>query len=100
MTDDVTLAEAIKQLRAQLDEAQKEGVGKDLRFLTETVEIELGIVFKSKKEGGAGVKAWFVDLSGKATIGHEALHKVKLVLKPVGPDGKGTFVRDKEHERD
>jgi hypothetical protein len=88
MSDDVTVADAIKQLRAQLADAQKEGVGKDLGFLTKTVELELGIVFKSEKEGGGGLKAWFLELSGKAKSANETTHKVKLVLEPVGPDMK------------
>jgi len=42
MADTVTLAEAIKELRAQLEDAQREGAGKDLRFVAKSVEVELG----------------------------------------------------------
>jgi hypothetical protein len=96
MTDDVTVATAIKQLRAQLEEARLEGIGKPLGFLTKSVELELGIVFKSEREGGGGVKAWFLDISGKAKTGNETTHKVKLVLEPVGPDGRPFKVHDTE----
>ncbi len=100
MVDDVTVATAIKQLRAQLEDAQQEGENKNLRFVAASVELELGVVFKSEKEGGAGVKAWFVDVSGKAKVGDETTHKLKLVLQPVGRDGKPTLVSDSEHERE
>ena len=100
MADNVTVADAIKQLRAQLEEAQREGIGKDLRFLAKSVEVELAIVFKSEIEGSAGVKAWFLDISGKAKAADETTHKVKLVLEPVGRDGKPTFVSDKGHEKE
>lgn len=100
MTENVTVADAIKQLRAQLEDAQHEGLGRDLRFLAQSVEVELAIVFKSETEGGAGVKAWFLDVSGKAKAGDETTHKVKLVLQPVGRDGKPTLVSDGEHERE
>jgi hypothetical protein len=99
MADNVTVAAAIKQLRAQLEEAQQEGVGKDLRFVAKSVEVELGIVFKSETEVGGGVKAWFLDISGKAKAGDETTHKLKLVLEPVGRDGKPTLVSDREHEK-
>ena len=56
MSQEVTVAEAIKQLRMQLEDAQREGIGKELRFLARSVEVELAIVFKSEVEGGAGVK--------------------------------------------
>ena len=100
MAENVTVADAIKQLRAQLEDAQREGVGKDLRFVAKSVEVELGIVFKTEVEGGVGVKAWFLDISGKAKAGDEAAHKVKLVLEPIGRDGKPTLVSDAEHEKE
>jgi hypothetical protein len=100
MAHNVTVADAIKQLRAQLEDAQREGVGKKLRFLTKSVEVELAIVFKIEIEGGAGVKAWFLDISGKAKGADESTHKIKLVLEPVGPDGKPTLVGDDELLKD
>jgi hypothetical protein len=100
MPDNVTVADAIKQLRAQLEDAQQEGIGKGLRFLARSVEVELTIVFKTEAEGGAGVKvAWFLDVSGKAKAADETTHKVKLVLEPVGRDGKPTLVSDRELEK-
>jgi hypothetical protein len=100
MADNVTVADAIKQLRTQLEEAQREGANKDLRFLANSVEVELAIVFKSESEGGGDVKAWFLDVSGKARAANETTHRVKLVLEPVGRDGKSTLVGDKRKERE
>jgi hypothetical protein len=94
MADDVPIATAIRELRAQLEAAQMEGTGKALRFLAKSVEVELSIVYKSGTEGGGGFKAWFLDLSAKATSGQESTHKLKLVLEPVGPDGTSVLVRD------
>jgi Trypsin-co-occurring domain 2 len=100
MAENVTVTEAVKQLRVQLEAAQQEGAGKALRFLARSVEVELSIVFKSETEGGAGVKAWFLDVSGKAKASDETTHKVKLMLEPVGPDGKPTLMSDQEHEKE
>jgi hypothetical protein len=79
MANDVTLATAIRQLRAQLEEAQQEGRDKPIRFLAKSVEVELALVFKTDVEAGAGVKAWFIDISGKAKASDETTHKMKLV---------------------
>lgn len=100
MAGEVTVAEAIKQLRTQLADAQREGSGKDLRFLTKSVEVELAVVFKTETEGRAGVKAWFLDVSGGAKRADETTHKVKLVLEPVGPDDKPTQISDAEREQE
>jgi hypothetical protein len=99
MADNVTLSDAIKQLRAELEEAQREGSDRAVRFLAKSVEVELSIVFKSEKEGGGGIKAWFVDLSGKLHDSDEQSHKVKLVLEPVDRGGKPLPVNDRGHEK-
>lgn len=104
MTANVSLADAIKQLRAQLEEAQSEGKGKALRFAAKNVEVELNIVFKSEVEGGAGVKAWFLDVSGKGRASGEATHRIKLVLEPFDESGKpvqvgDTILHEKDEER-
>lgn len=100
MADNVTVAEAIKQLRVQLEDAQQEGIGKALRFLAKSVELELNIVFKNEKEAGGGIKAWFLDVSGKTKQSNETTHKIKLVLSLVGRDGGPTLVSGTEHETD
>lgn len=89
MSDNVTIAEAIKQLRTQLIDAQLAGKDAALQFWAKSVEVELSVVYKTAVEGGGGVKAWFLDLSARASRGEESGHKVKLVLEPLlGADGK------------
>jgi hypothetical protein len=102
MVQNVTIPQAIEQLRVQLAEAQAQlasvqqggGPGKDIAFLTKSVEVELVVVLKSEVAGSGGVKAWFVDVSGTAKSADETTHRVKLVLEPVGPDGKSIQVSD------
>jgi hypothetical protein len=102
---DVTISEAIKQLRTQLEEAQqqlaqRQGSGdKGLHFLTKSVELELAVVLKAETEAGFGFK-WFLDTSVKAKDADERTHKVKLVLEPKGPGGEPVEVSDTEHERE
>jgi hypothetical protein len=91
LSQKVTVADAIRELRAQLLAATKEGADQPIRFMPKTVEVELGIVFSLEAEAGAGFKLWsLIDLSGKGKIGDETTHKVKLVLEPVDRDGNPT----------
>jgi hypothetical protein len=107
MATEVTIAEAVEQLRVQLADAQDRlakvqrlgGTGKDLLFRTKSVEVELSVVFKTEVEGGASLKAWFLDVSAKTRGGDEITHKLRLLLEPVGPDGKPIHVSDIEHEK-
>ena len=89
----VTLADAVREIRAQLLMAAMEGEDQPIRFMPKSVEVELGIVFTLEAEAGAGFKIWsLVDLSSKGKVGDETTHKVKLVLEPVGRDGKPTAI--------
>jgi|HubBroStandDraft_6_1064221.scaffolds.fasta_scaffold1292096_2 hypothetical protein len=89
----VTLAEAIHELRKQILTAVSEGADQPIRFMPETVEIELGISFDVEAEAGGGFKLFsLVDLSGKTKVADQSTHKVKMVLKPVGRDGKPTLI--------
>lgn len=96
--DEILLADAIEALRAQLSEAMKAGEGKDVRFRVEDLELELQAVVTREATGktGAkgGIKFWLV--SGEASaevggkVGSSSVQRIKLRLKPVGPDGSET----------
>lgn len=90
MAEDVTISEAIRHLRGELEKAQNEASGVGLRFRAKNVEVELSMVFKTEAEVGVGVKAWFLDLSGKTKGGEETGHKIKLTLEPVMVLAAGT----------
>lgn len=89
----ITLEEAIKDLREQLQNAAVEGANKAIRFVPKSVEVELSI--ELDREGSTKAKAgiWSVlDVSGEAKLGDKAAHKVRLVLEPVSPDGKPAVI--------
>jgi hypothetical protein len=89
----VTLVEAIRELHSQILQASKEGEREPVRFVPETVEVELGVTFDVEAEAGGGIKLLsFIDLAGKAKVGDQSAHKVKLILKPVGPDGAPVLI--------
>jgi hypothetical protein len=97
----VTLAQAIREVRAQLVEAAAEGQGAAIRFIPKSVEVELGITFDVEVEAGGGFKLFsLVDFSGKVKRGDESTHKVKLTLDPVGRDSKPVLVGDTERDKD
>ena|ERR1700730_2337610 len=101
MTPKVSISEAIKHIRAELVDAAKEGKEGAVRFVTKSVEVELGVTFDVEVEAKGGFKIFsLVDISGRAKRGTESVHKLKLELEPVNRDGKPLVVRDDERERD
>jgi hypothetical protein len=79
----IGLAEAIKQLRRELGEAQDEGADQQLRFEVDEVQLELLVELHKDDTGpGASVRFGVVSFgtgSGTASRGHA--HRVTLTLK-------------------
>jgi len=101
MGGEISLVQAIRELRSQLEQAANEGMASNLRFVPKAVEVELGISFTAESEAGGGFKIFsFVDLSGKVKGSDANTHRIKLTLEPVGLDGKPALIRDQEREED
>jgi hypothetical protein len=91
----ITLSEAIRAIRAELIESAATSQGECIRFVPNTVEIELTVTFSREAEAGGGFKLLsLVDLSGKTKLSDSNIHKVKLMLEPVRADGSPTLVND------
>lgn len=88
MTENIELASAITNLRQQLQEAIKEGDGKDLRFAVQGIEVELKCLVKSEGSGGVGAKFWVINAEAKGMHSREVVQTVKLKLLPIGEDGE------------
>src|SRR4051794_33247048 len=85
----VTIAEAIDQLREQLRQAVLEGADKDIVFTPEKVDIELGVDFKMEAKAGGGFKLMaLLSLSAEGKISRGNQHKIKLALKVTDSEGK------------
>jgi hypothetical protein len=94
MTDErrIPLAQAINDLRAELLVALATGKNEPLQFRLKPVELELKVTVTREGGANAGVKFWIVDLGAKGTVGDATTHTLKLVLEPVGKDGKSEFL--------
>lgn len=94
MADDlrIPLARAIEDLRSELLLAVESGKGQALQFRLKPVELELKLAVTREAGANAGVKFWVLDIGAKGTIGDAATHTLKLVLEPVGKDGKSEFL--------
>lgn len=81
----IGLAEAIRELRAELIAAQAESPGPDgdgVRFELGPVEMEFAITLSREGSGKAGVQIGVVTLGGGASLASESVHRVKFVLTP------------------
>ena len=79
----IRLADAIAELRAEIDRAKRDGEGKDVRFAAKAIEVELSIDFGWSAEVNAGAPKWipFIDLAAKGAGSEKSLHKIKVTLE-------------------
>lgn len=81
----IMLAEAIRELRAELiaAQAQSPGPGSDgVRFELGPVEMEFAITLSREGGGKAGVQIGVVTLGAGGSLSSESVHRVKFVLTP------------------
>ena len=98
--DKIALSEMLGQLRQDLLQAQGEGVGSELKFRIEDIEIELQIVATKAVGGDVGVKFWVYNADAKVNASEAKTQKLKLKLKPVSADGTPLDVGDKDARGD
>ena len=92
----VHVAEFIKQLRSELQEAMAAGDGAELRFKAEAIDLELAITVEESagKKGDLNFKVLGVGFGGGGSTAEKSaiVQKLKLSLKPVGEDGSSPYI--------
>lgn len=93
------LGEAVSAIRAQLQEAMDDGIGKTLQFRTGPVELEFTV--EVRKEGEAKTKVFVLPWSAEArgAVSSDAVHRIKLTLQPVDDTGTDALISSEEEER-
>ena len=90
------LADAVKALRAELNDAMTAGEHEPLRFEVGTVTMEFAVEMTADAEAKGGVKFWVVELGGSGSVGRSATHTVTLELKPKTQSGQSPLISDEE----
>ncbi|GAB0150498.1 hypothetical protein McPS_32400 [Marichromatium sp. PS1] len=89
MKDGTPLADTLKELRRELEEAWREGEGKDIRFGVDSIDVELQVTVSKSAEAGADFKLWVINGDAKGEVAGESLQKLHLTLSPYRVDDKG-----------
>lgn len=88
------MADAITNLRQELQRAIAAGVGERLQFELDSVVVELNVAFATAGRAEAKVGLWTV-VSGGASAEHsrESTHRLTLTLSPQLADAPGQKVK-------
>jgi hypothetical protein len=78
----VGLAEAIAQLRQELEAARKAGTGQAVRLAVNQVELEFTAELRRSGDANVGLRWGIVSGGVKGSSASGSSHRLKLVLKP------------------
>lgn len=90
----VGLAEAIGQVRAELEQAIKDGERSAVAFRAGTVELEFEVAFAKTGGVGGGFQLSVLSFGAKGERSSTATHRVKVALTPVDRQGHDKLIGD------
>ncbi len=90
----VGLAEAIGQVRKELERAIEEGAQSPVAFRAGPVELELEAAFTSTTGAQGGLQVWVLSLGAKGERSSGTTHTVKVSLTPVDRRGQDRLIGD------
>ena len=90
----VELADLLTSLRAEINRAQLNAAGQDVRFRINSIDLELQVAVEKSTEANAGVRFWVISLGGKGGAKLTETHVVKLSLATETDTGEPVLTGD------
>jgi hypothetical protein len=90
--EDVGLAAAIAQVRAELAQAIEEGRDSPVRFRAGPVELEFQVAVSRVKGVDGGIRVSVISLGAKGERGTTETNRVKVSLTPVDAAGNERLI--------
>jgi hypothetical protein len=87
--DGLSLAEAIGEIRKQLEQAKAEGAASSLKFEIGPVQLTFTVEVTKSTSGGGGVHVWVLQAGANRDTANHATQTVSLTISPyeVAEDG-------------
>jgi Trypsin-co-occurring domain 2 len=90
----IGLADAIGQVRAQLEQAIEDGAQSAVAFRAGPVDLEFEVAFTRTGSVQGGFQLSVLSLGAKRDRSSAATHRVKVTLTPVDREGRDKLVGD------
>jgi NTP-dependent ternary system trypsin peptidase co-occuring protein len=90
----IGLAEAIGQVRTELEQAIKDGESSAVAFRAGTVELEFEVAFARTRGVQGGLQLSVLSFGAKGERSSTATHRVTVALTPVDRQGQDKLIGD------
>jgi len=90
----IGLADAIGQVRTELEQAIKDGEGSEVAFRAGPVELEFEVAFAKTGAISGGFQLSVLSFGAKGERSSTATHRVKVALTPVDREGRDKLIGD------
>jgi hypothetical protein len=90
--DFVGLAEVIRQVRGELEQARLDGEGHTLHFAVQKVSLEFAVQVHRTGSGRGGLRIGVVTAELGASVGRDTTHRIQVELQPEQQDGGSVLV--------
>lgn len=89
---EIALADAVAVVRDELLAAAERGVGADVRFEVEQVQLEFTVDLREDAGAKGGFKAWVVSGDAERSSGTTRGHRVAVTLRPRPRGDRGVLL--------
>ncbi len=79
----VGLAEAVEQVRSELEVAINRGAASSVAFEAGPVEMEFDVAFSASGGGDAALRVWVVNVTARGDVNRTTTNRLKITLQPV-----------------
>jgi hypothetical protein len=93
------LAETVRALRAELEEAVAQADDAGIQFVVGTVQMEFNVAVRRETAGSGKARFWVIEAGAEAHYARETIQKVSLTMQPVAGGDRPVRIERSSAER-
>src|SRR3954454_5991803 len=98
-TAELGLAETVRALRAELEDAVAQADDAGIQFVVGTVQMEFNVAVRREATGSGKARFWVIEAGAEAHYARETIQKVSLTMQPVASGDRPVRIERSSTER-
>lgn len=98
-TPELGLAETVRALRSELEDAVAQADGAGIQFVVGSVQMEFNVAVRREAAGSGKARFWVLEAGAEAHYARETIQKVSLTLQPMASGDQPVRIERSSAER-